>query len=263
MKKLPPIYIINMVKDVDRKNSMIDRLNKLNIDAEFIEAVDGRKMTEAEISNIYDSKKRKRYFGRDLTKGEIGCLLSHRKIYSKMVDENIDIAVILEDDVIFEPDFKEALEAICSSNIKWDVIRFLGSEKIYKRGCRKITNLGNTRYKFARLPTTPGGAHGYIITLKAAKVMLSHMQKNWIPIDTLQGRCWETKLETLVLYPAPLYPNPDEESVIGNDERFDKTIKLKGVDRMIYPFTRLWFKLCENIGKRKVYFGSWFKDKLL
>ncbi len=260
-KNLPPIFIINMPKDKDRRSIMQERLNDLGLCGDFIEAIDGRKMNSKQIDAVYDSAKRKRYFGRDMTKGEIGCLLSHRKIYEKMIDDNIPHAVILEDDVIFEKDFKQALAGIMVASIKWDVIRFLGSEKIYKRGCRKITKVGDSRYQFARLPTAPGGAHGYLLSLYAAKIMAQHMQRNWLPIDSLQGRVWETGLETLVLYPAPLYPDPSQESTIGNDVRFDKTVKLEGIARKLYPLTRTWFKLCENIGKRSVYWLSWFKDR--
>ena len=256
-----PIFIINMPKDTKRRSSITARLKHLELKASFIEGVDGLAMSDQDIDLVYDSTKRKRYFGRDMTKGEIGCLLSHRNIFTKMVDEQIPVAVILEDDVIFEPDFKQALAAISDSSMKWDVIRFLGSKKIYKRGCRKIAKLGNTRYQFARLPTAPGGAHGYMLTLEAATIMLKHMQRSWVPIDTLQGRCWETGLETLVLYPAPLYPDPNEETTIGNDIRFDKTVKLTGLARTLYPLTRTWFKLCENIGKRWVYWGAYARDK--
>ncbi len=260
-ENLPPIFIINMQKDTTRRKAIDARLKKAGLEGIFIEGVNGCDMNDTEISAVYDSVKRKRYFGRDMTKGEVGCLLSHRKIFAKMVDEQIPVAVILEDDVIFENDFKQALGAMINTSVKWDVVRFLGSKKIYKRGCRKITKLGDTRYQFARLPTAPGGAHGYALTLKAAQIMLKHMERNWLPIDTLQGRCWETGLETLVLYPAPLYPDPEEESTIGNDTRFDKTLKLEGAARTLYPLTRTWFKLCENIGKRRVYWGAWLRDQ--
>ncbi len=260
-KNLPPIFIINMPKDKERRSAMQERLDNLEMEGHFIEAVNGREMSDEQIEAVYDSAKRKRYFGRDMTKGEVGCLLSHRKIYEKMVSENIDSAIILEDDVIFEEDFKKALSGIINSPMKWEVIRFLGSKKIYKRGCRKITKVGDSRYQFARLPTAPGGAHGYLLTLKSAKIMIDHMQFNWLPIDTLQGRIWETGLETLVLYPAPLYPDPLEESTIGNDVRFNKTVTSKGMARKLYPLTRTWFKLSENVGKRSVYWRSWFRDR--
>ncbi len=286
----PPLFVINMPKDADRREGIAARARDVGVDLTFIEAVNGREMSDEAIATVYDSARRKRFFGRDMTKGEIGCLLSHRKIFEKMIAENIPLAAVLEDDVIFEADFKEALSALtqntCHSEqseesksnspstdpsltlkmtkqqtLQWDVIRFLGSAKIYKRGCRKIAPLGGTRYHYARLPTAPGGAHGYLLTRHAAEIMLRHMRRNWVPIDTLQGRMWETGLETLVLYPAPLYPDPAAETTIGNDTRFDKTVRLEGLPRLLYPLTRAWYKITDTLGKKWIYWGSWLKDK--
>jgi len=260
-KDLPPVFVINLPRDIQRLEDMGRQLDALGLPYQIFEAVDGYAL-KPEDMGFYDRKKRCRYFGRDLLPGELGCLLSHYKIYEKMDRDNIEYAVICEDDLIFENDFKDVLERLLSpqmrSKVPWDVIRFLGSEKIYKRGCRKIVPLV-AHYWLARLPTAPGGAHGYLLSLKAARVMLSHMQKNWLPIDTLQGRVWETGLETLVVHPAPLTPDPAAGSTIG-DERFDKTVKLTGLEKTLFPLFRAWFKTSENLGKRSVYVMSWFRD---
>ncbi len=258
MTDQPAIFIINLPRDAHRRDIMSARLDKTGLNYEFFEAVDGYAL-DPDDQPFYDRKKRMRYFGRDLLPGELGCLLSHRNIYAKMDAENIPYAVVLEDDVIFEPEFPQVLTALLQTKIKWDVIRFLGSEKIYARGCRKIAPLTG-KYQLARLPTAPGGAHGYLLSLKAARVMLKHMQKNWVPIDTLQGRTWETGLETLVVHPAPLYPDQDAGSTIG-DKRFDKTVQLTGSDKTLYPLYRAWFKLTETLGKRWVYLSTWFRDR--
>ena len=44
-----------------------------------------------------------------MTKGEIGCALSHLKIYQKTVDEDIPYALILEDDTLFDTEFPKYL----------------------------------------------------------------------------------------------------------------------------------------------------------
>lgn len=254
---LPVSYVINLPKDQKRRDMMQKRLDEAGVPYEFFEAVNGYELGPDDMG-FYDSKKRCRYFGRDLMPGELGCLLSHYKIYEKMDKENIPYAVVLEDDVIFEEDFDEVLQALLDSDVEWDVIRFLGSKKIYRRGCRKIAPLTG-RYGLARLPTAPGGAHGYLLSLNAARTMLSHMQRNWLPIDTLQGRTWETGLETLVVYPAPLYPDAGAGSTIG-DERFDKTVKLQGWEKMLFPVFRAWFRLTETLGKKYVYWSAWPRD---
>jgi glycosyl transferase family 25 len=246
-----------MKEDADRREIMEERLSKTGAPYEFVEAVNGRSFDLANTPE-YNRKKRLRYFGRDMIGGEIGCLLSHRKIFEKMDKEEIPYAVVLEDDVIFEPEYKEVLEALIDTNIPWDVVRFLGSKKIYARGCRKIAPLTG-KYWMARLPTAPGGAHGYILTLKAARTMIKHMQTNWVPVDTLQGRIWETGLETLVLHPAPLHIDEEAETTIG-DIRLDKTLQIDGWQKNLFPVFRAWFKICETLGKRYVYWSSWPRD---
>lgn len=254
----PPVFVINLPKDEQRREIMRARLEKTGAPFSFIEAVNG-KVPGFDPGTLYDGAKRRRYFGRDLMPGEIGCLLSHRKLFEKMVTEKIPYAIILEDDVIFEDDFLEAMKALPLSPVKWDVVRFLGSQKIYARGCRKIAPLIG-QYWMARLPTSPGGAHGYMLTLHAAEVMLKHMQSSWVPIDTLQGRMWETGLETLVLHPAPLHIDLGVGSTIG-DERMDKTVRLQGLERIFFPLNRLAYKLSDTFGKRYIYWSSWPRDR--
>lgn len=255
-----PIFIINMNKNIERRDLMRKRAEAAGLEVEFISAIDGREMTEEEIGKWYDSAKRKRYFGRDMTLGEIGCLMSHRSVYEKIVAEKIPYAVILEDDVVFEADIGKALASIPEAPIKWDVIRFLSHSKVYKRGFRKIMPLGNTRYQFARSPAAPGGAYGYLVSCHAAEVMLKHMQRNWLPVDVQLGRVWETGLEMLLIVPSPLRHDASCGSTIGG-ERFDKHVDLKGLARVMYAFSRARFKLAENCCKRWVYFSSWFRDR--
>jgi glycosyl transferase family 25 len=253
-----PVFVINLPRDSARRESMRTRFDPLGVDLTFIEAVDGAAMTPEQWS-FYDGEKRRKYFGRDLKPGEIGCLLSHRKIFEKIVTENITVAVILEDDVIPEPDFKDAIIAAANTPpVPWDVIRFLGSKKVYKRGRRVIAPLIG-RYVMARIPTAPGGAHGYMVTKHAAEIFLKHTQKNWVPIDTLQGRTWETGLETLVLYPAPVLIDEVAPSTIG-DARMEKTVNFKGMRRAQYMVDRLMYRLEDTIGKRITYWGAYLRD---
>ena len=47
------------------------------------------------------------YHHRQMTMGEVGCFLSHYRIWERMVKENLTEVLILEDDIRFEPYFKE------------------------------------------------------------------------------------------------------------------------------------------------------------
>ena len=47
-----------------------------------------------------------------LTVGAIGCAQSHRAIYQKIVDENINSCLILEDDITLDDKFNEKIKYI-------------------------------------------------------------------------------------------------------------------------------------------------------
>ena len=257
-KALPPVFVINRRKDTRRRADMTERLAKVGISPVFFDAVDGYQLDIATLPD-YDREKRRRYFGKDLKAGEIGCLLSHRKIYEKMVAENIATAIVLEDDVYLADDFRTVLEDIQQTRLDWDLIRFVGHGKVFDNGFRLLARLGHG-YSITRVPTSPSGAYAYLLTLRAAKKLLQFMQKNWVPVDIIHSRAWQTRLETLLVHPSPVTPDLDGPSTIG-DARFDKTMNISGRTKIVHPFYRFWYKLSNGTGKRLLYMLTWFKDK--
>src|SRR4051812_39632643 len=119
----PPVFVINLELSADRRANMSALLEPLHINYSFFKAVNGHAL-DIDSLPAYAKTRRRLAFGRDLTKGEIGCLLSHRAVYQHMVDNNIDRALVLEDDVEIEPNFPQIIEEIIQSPVQWDVIRF-------------------------------------------------------------------------------------------------------------------------------------------
>ena len=60
--------------------------------------VDLRKIARKTLFNSYDLSLAELVCGGYLSPGEIGCLLSHQKIYTIIANENIDWALVVEDD---------------------------------------------------------------------------------------------------------------------------------------------------------------------
>ena len=253
----PPIFVINLEHSADRRAAMIARLDPLHVNYSFFKAVNGQAL-DIDALPAYAKTRRRLFFGRDLTKGEIGCLLSHKAVYQHIVDNNIDRAIILEDDVFIEPAFPQIIREIIQSPVKWDVIRFLAYDKVQKIG-RDVFALPSKPHVLARIPTTSGGAYCYMVNQKAARAFLHHMQKNVLPVDILHGYVWRTGLETFILRPSPVAADLMNESTIGV-VRFDKTIKLTGWQKAVYPLTRAWLKFSELVGKRVSYWASWPRD---
>lgn len=65
------------------------------------------------------------YHKRPMTMGEVGCFLSHYNIWKKMIEQNITDALILEDDIRFEPYFKPTAQHFLKEARKiggWDLM---------------------------------------------------------------------------------------------------------------------------------------------
>ena len=87
--KLTNIMWINLEISKDRRERMIkDILSKININNKFkitkIDAKDGNSFVN---NNTF------------LTKRELGCYLSHRDCWIKIINNNLSCALILEDDL--------------------------------------------------------------------------------------------------------------------------------------------------------------------
>jgi glycosyl transferase family 25 len=249
--------VINLKRSVERRVEMTRRLDALGIPHEFFEAVEGSTL---DLRNLpaYDSMRRRLLFGRDLRPGEVGCLLSHRGIYQRMVERGIERALILEDDVFLNPDFPQVVRALQTLPVSWDMIRFLQGEKIYKRSRSVCPVFG--AYELARPGTSSGGAFCYLLALAAAKRLLEHTQKNVLPIDALHSYVWRTGLDIYSVKPSPVTADTDDPNSTIGAARFDKKLQLEGWQKLVYPVTRAWLRVSEAAGKRSAYLLSWPRD---
>lgn len=166
------IFIVNLKKSAERRRKMEDQLHTLGLSAEFIEAVDGRLMSDDERKRVTAE------VNYAFLPGEIGCALSHQKIYRKIIDENIENALILEDDVVLNDDFKNVLAHISIPADSPSVILLSRSNKFFKKPLEKITHQ-HSLHKTLHATT----AHSYIINNRAATSLLNGLNPIWIVAD--------------------------------------------------------------------------------
>lgn len=266
MNPNPPFhcFVITLAHSEERRDLIAARLGELQIPFEFYPGVDGRKVDLLSHPN-YSKWKRRMFFGRDLSKGEFGCVLAHQSIYQHIVDNHIGTALILEDDAILCDELPAVVSALTQNPEAWDLVRFLGREKNY-RASRRIARLPGTQSYLARPHGVPGGAYGYVISNQAAKRLLSMMEKNWLAIDTLHGVSWLTKLNTVSVIPSPVLPNDQVPSCIDEQDanlRWDKSVQLSGWRKLIYPLTRGAWKTYSNVLIKYVWFGTLLSDRRL
>jgi glycosyl transferase family 25 len=173
----PPIFIINLERATTRRERMIKRLSVFGIKPLIFKATDGRALKEDELQVLADKEAIKKRYNRMLSKGEIACSDSHRRVYSEIVKHHIPWAVILEDDTVPEPDFYKIVQIITKLNIKKCVIKI--DSHASKDTVSTIRHRKKINGKYSiRKPVFPQwDARGYMIDLLAARALLCAYQK--------------------------------------------------------------------------------------
>jgi len=213
------IAIINLDISVDRLKKCSEQLSNYGHDFERISAVDIRVNENAGLIETYSV--RQNYFGyyKTLKPGEIGCYLSHRKLWQKMVDEDIDQMLVLEDDFELKADLHNVLEFVSSINPSdWDIIK-LG--EIPKKRIKKILQ-SKGELQLISFKKAPQGTYAYIISKKAARQMLAFSSPFFRPIDVDMQHFWEHKQKVLGILNNP-FIHIDGESVLKTMGNRDKT----------------------------------------
>jgi len=105
------VLVINLRRSHQRRDRMIEQLNRLQLDWELVEAVDGQSLTDQEITThcaAMSTEMRRDY----LTPGAIGCALSHLKALQLTVMRGYERVCILEDDLLLPEDFPTILQEV-------------------------------------------------------------------------------------------------------------------------------------------------------
>lgn len=188
------IFIINLDTSTERRIEMIRQMDFYGLKYEFFEAVDGKKLDINVINEIRNQPYSfKKAFGREMTLGEIGCAMSHLNLYKKIVDEEIDYALILEDDSEFDEQLPYIVKNINTPEVlqnKLDLV-LLGycTNDLNKRKKAEVSWYQRRKIGkgiFFGIPTVWYWLTiGYLISGKGARKMISQGTLPRIPADFL------------------------------------------------------------------------------
>ncbi|WP_449543336.1 glycosyltransferase family 25 protein [Enterobacter ludwigii] len=225
------IFIVNLKKSVERRKKMEAQLNALGLSAQFIEAVDGRLMSEEERKGVTAN------VNYAFLPGEIGCALSHQKIYKKMIDEKIGEALILEDDVVLNDDFKNVLEHITVPEVRPSVILLSRTNKFFQKKIKNIST-GYSLHKTLHATTS----HSYIINNKAACSLLKGLNPVWIVADKWGLFEDMSLVEVYSVVPHPVHLSEEAQNSTINIPEDSQTIHLRKKELWNLLMSRRTFK---------------------
>jgi GR25 family glycosyltransferase involved in LPS biosynthesis len=124
------IFIINLKSRTDRLENIKLLIDHLKLDKkkiEIFEAVVGKNITKEEINKILSISSLDTLYNypsnhKDIrSKGAIGCYLSHYKIWEKMINQNLDNVLVIEDDIYTDVEAEEFNKYINSIPNDYDI----------------------------------------------------------------------------------------------------------------------------------------------
>lgn len=183
--EFPKTYVINLDKDVERLSKMKQQLGNYDIKFTRIPAVYGKDLSKAEIKDVTNG-----FCNTFCTYSSIGCAMSHLKTYETILKNSDPYALILEDDVVFEPDFKKQVEQKLARVPKDFDIVYLGCA-LCKDNSRSDSTLvdfffnmvcDNTMFENINesvfTPKFATALHAYVISNKGAEKLLKLLKRN-------------------------------------------------------------------------------------
>lgn len=109
------IFMINLERRPDRRLKMERSFKEIGLKVEHFAAIDGQILSQEYLEKIdvkYLPGYADPFHNRPMTKGEIGCFLSHFKVWERQVMYKLNEVLVLEDDIRFEPYFKQRASRI-------------------------------------------------------------------------------------------------------------------------------------------------------
>lgn len=246
-------YVVNLKRAADRRQLMSEQLDKYGVDYEIFEATDGRALSAEDEQKLALSDHviltmaggRQCMVEDKMCPPEVGCALSHLRLYQHILDQGVERAVILEDDVVLNDDSLLALNNLDVIDEPWDVVHFsedLGIKNLPEFLRRKYYIDRARGLYFARL-----GMHNetldaifnrrrlvlrtafYVVTPQACQTLLKLGYPVRINADYLLGSIAYNHLKMFLGYPVGHYlvPNEaDKQSSIGSDRPKHRLVRL-------------------------------------
>lgn len=209
-----PILLINLDRSTQRLQAATEQLKRWDLPFTRISAVDGKSLDANTINQVFDAATARRRYPYDLTIGEIGCYLSHVKCWQYIVDQQLDFAVILEDDLRLNADTPKVLSQLAQITTAWDYIKLASPYKF--RPYQRVEQLTSSDAPVSLVRYTeklPSGTVAQVVSYRGAQRLLQQRPPFFRPIDVDLQWQHELSLDTFGLLPY-IADNADAPSEI-------------------------------------------------
>ena len=208
------IIVISLIDANQRRAQIQAQLSAHNLSFTWLDAVDGRKWSDDELSPFINKKALYKNLNHKPIAGSVGCHLSHMKAYEALIASDDEAMLILEDDAIIDAELPHYIDDLSQAMAQIDIL-FLCDRRANRPAIEigKIGKKGKQASicvkRFSNIGTT-----GYVINRRAARYLLDNHKDFGIEIDCLLNRWWQHGLAVATIKPN-FVKDEDAVSQIG------------------------------------------------
>jgi glycosyl transferase family 25 len=212
-------YVVNLARSPDRRAHIANELAKTGIDYEFVDAVDGRELNIGDVALVDRVAARDGSLGDTAAAvaGGVGCVLSHQRVYQKVVADGHDRALVLEDDMVLPTDLGTLADAVGEGMAGAEVVLLKFTDE---RGTCRVAKQGTVALPAARQLVRPVGTRlcctgAYVVTAEACRRMDRATLPVRVKADAWGYYCSQGTLDSVrCVVPMPVDDSPTFRSTI-------------------------------------------------
>tara|TARA_B110000211_G_scaffold97818_1_gene113986 strand:+ start:1329 stop:2180 length:852 start_codon:yes stop_codon:yes gene_type:complete len=210
--------------DLDLAGLQWSRLRAVEPDTDYVTAID-----------VYDNARANYLFGRDLTRGEVGCFLSHLEALRALSQSGYYIGLILEDDAqLFHdaaPMIAEISAALTGKVPHWACVNLSYTTHLRRRSVASFTD--NTLYRAYQFPLLTSAllwrteqAKVFVQWCEATGIYapFDNQLRDWIALGYHGISCQRPPVQ-LRAFPSTIADRPSATSASGDVPRKNKFSK--------------------------------------
>ena len=164
-------WVINLASAQQRRAHIQSQQSALNLpEAIWFDAIDGRALSHQFALDAVSDRCVVRRAGRGLSPGELGCALSHRRVWQAFLASGEQQALVLEDDAVLSYELPTILSTL-QARLACELPRVitLGVTRLYAQQAAMSLNA-----KFSLIAPLRGwGGHAYLINRAAAERLVA------------------------------------------------------------------------------------------
>jgi glycosyl transferase family 25 len=199
-RRLPwPVLVVNLDRSPERWRHAESAYSRAGFAIERLVAIDGEMLTAGDLAAAVDAERNRRLYKRPLTRGEIGCYLSHREAWRRIVADGAQGGYVFEDDTEPTEMLVQAMALVEGRAIDWDIVKLFSGRP---PSGRVVAEAGALSLR--RPAVLPAGTVGYAISRQGAAKLLHLPARFFRPLDMDIKHWWEQELRVLVVDPPVL-----------------------------------------------------------